>query len=137
MPTPKMPSHVRDAAECNLPKCPRCFAWRGDPCRTPSDHTRKPHKERLADATPNSTRELFVEAARRISQSYCCRRRDGNERHVVPLKAAVEAFADSECSTSGPCWSTYYKLPASKRSGREKAHAVCRAALLKEVGIDE
>lgn len=37
---------ILEAARANYPPCPRCGALNGDPCRTPSWHTTKPHKER-------------------------------------------------------------------------------------------
>lgn len=39
-------SHVLHAAQNNLPRCPTCEALPGDPCRTPSWKTRKPHADR-------------------------------------------------------------------------------------------
>jgi hypothetical protein len=44
-------SNVRDAAIQNLPPCPVCGAWQGDPCRTPAGSTRAPHKARLSLST--------------------------------------------------------------------------------------
>jgi Zn finger protein HypA/HybF involved in hydrogenase expression len=41
-------SHIMHAAKWNLPPCPKCGAWQGDPCRTPGWQTRAPHKERVA-----------------------------------------------------------------------------------------
>lgn len=40
-------SRVYEAAQYNLPPCPKCGALQGDPCRTPSNKTCNPHKERL------------------------------------------------------------------------------------------
>jgi hypothetical protein len=39
-------SPVRDAAERDLPACPKCGAHRGDPCRTPAGVTTPPHVAR-------------------------------------------------------------------------------------------
>ena len=38
---------VLGAAEFNLPRCPYCRAWRGDPCRDPSADATTPHISRL------------------------------------------------------------------------------------------
>jgi hypothetical protein len=40
-------SRVLQAAQARYPLCPRCQASRGDPCRTPSDKTCAPHRERI------------------------------------------------------------------------------------------
>ena len=41
-------SPIEDAWRRNLPPCPKCHAWKGDPCRTPRDRVTKPHREREA-----------------------------------------------------------------------------------------
>lgn len=41
-----MSNWAREALHQNLPPCPTCGAAKGDPCRTPSNKTTKPHKER-------------------------------------------------------------------------------------------
>jgi hypothetical protein len=40
---------VWEAAHFNYPDCPHCLSGRGDPCRTPSFKTCKPHKERIEE----------------------------------------------------------------------------------------
>lgn len=47
---------ILDAATRNLPACPRCGAWQGDPCRKPGGGTTAPHKarEELAAALSKS-----------------------------------------------------------------------------------
>lgn len=41
-----MVSRILDAAQRNLPPCPKCHSLRGDPCRTPRGRPTKAHRER-------------------------------------------------------------------------------------------
>jgi hypothetical protein len=49
-------SHIAFASKHNLPPCPTCKAWRGDPCRTPGWKTRAPHKDRWRVAADEAHR---------------------------------------------------------------------------------
>jgi hypothetical protein len=50
-------SYVSEAARLDLAECPACGAQRGDPCRSPNDKTRPPHRERTAAARPVRSEE--------------------------------------------------------------------------------
>ena len=74
----------------------------------------------------SSARERFVEAMRSIDEHACDRSMEAAiwER----MRQAVEAFADAECNP---------KLMENARFHYEFDHAACRAALLRECGLED
>lgn len=61
IPEPPHPTNspIQDAFMRDLPKCPKCGAWRGDPCRTPMGSTTKAHRDR---GVPDRARPMRQDA---------------------------------------------------------------------------